>query len=145
MHWRGERTLVRVATSIRLGIYHLGEMLERHQRLPYLAIAAYNAGETPVSQWREERPELDPDIWIETIPYKETRDYVARVLAFSVIYDWRISGQATPIRSRMLGLHGPQIHHRHFVCPNAAGSRSEERRVGKECVNTCRSRWSPEH
>src|SRR3546814_4572461 len=97
MHWRGERTLLRGATSIRLGSYHLGEMLERHQRLPYLAIAAYNAGETPVSQWREERPELDPDIWIETIPYKETRDYVARVLAFSVIYDWRISGQATPI------------------------------------------------
>src|SRR3546814_6080187 len=28
---------------------------------------------------------------------------------------------------------------------NALGSRSEERRVGKECVSTCRSRWSPEH
>src|SRR3546814_13577766 len=84
-HWRGERTLLRGATSIRLGSYHLGEMLERHQRLPYLAIAAYNAGETPVSQWREERPELDPDIWIETIPYKETSDYVARVLVFSEI------------------------------------------------------------
>src|SRR3546814_14894260 len=66
MHWRGERTLLRGATSIRLGSYHLGEMLERHQRLPYLAIAAYNAGETPVSQWREERPELDPEIWVRS-------------------------------------------------------------------------------
>src|SRR3546814_19229483 len=29
--------------------------------------------------------------------------------------------------------------------PNAAPGRSEERRVGKECVRTCRSRWSPSH
>src|SRR3546814_20656741 len=79
MHWRGERTLLRGATSIRLGSYHLGEMLERHQRLPYLAIAAYNAGATPVSQWREASPELDTDIWIETIPDKATHAYVAHV------------------------------------------------------------------
>lgn len=122
VHWRGERTLLQGATNIRLGSAYLAQMLERHQRLPYLAIAAYNAGETPVSQWREQRPDLDPDIWIETIPYQETRDYVARVLAFSVIYDWRISGQATPISARMLGLHGAEIHHRHFVCPTATGS-----------------------
>src|SRR3546814_18247191 len=31
------------------------------------------------------------------------------------------------------------------VGPSAAGYRSEERRVGKECVSTCRSRWSPYH
>lgn len=122
VHWLGERTLLQGATNIRLGSAHLAQMLERHQQLPYLAIAAYNAGATPVSQWRAERPDLDPDIWIETIPYRETRDYVARVLAFSVIYDWRISGQATPISARMLGLHGPEIHHRHFICPVAAGS-----------------------
>ncbi len=37
---------------------------------------------------------MDPDFWIETISYKETREYVARVLAFSVIYDWRLNGDA---------------------------------------------------
>ena len=120
--WRGERTLLQGATNIRLGSAYLAQMLERHQQLPYVAIAAYNAGATPVARWRTQRPDLDPDIWIETIPYKETREYVARVLAFSVIYDWRIGGQATPVSARMRGLTGPEVHHRHFVCPTAAGS-----------------------
>src|SRR3546814_14337281 len=31
------------------------------------------------------------------------------------------------------------------LSPNPFAARSEERRVGKECVNTCRSRWSPYH
>ena len=44
---------------------------------------------------------LDPDFFIETIPYKETREYVARVLAFSVIYDWRMNGKAAALASRM--------------------------------------------
>src|SRR3546814_10228503 len=44
---------------------------------------------------------------------------------------------APPAREASLPLHGPSdpVHHR----------RSEERRVGKECVSTCRSRWSPYH
>src|SRR3546814_1361219 len=33
----------------------------------------------------------------------------------------------------------------HYAASKAAGERSEERRVGKECVSTCRSRWSPYH
>src|SRR3546814_18150230 len=41
---------------------------------------------------------------------------------------------------------GAQDHLQRFVSRlTAAGSRSEERRVGKECVSTCRSRWSPYH
>ncbi|PIX61747.1 MAG: hypothetical protein COZ47_00240, partial [Lysobacterales bacterium CG_4_10_14_3_um_filter_64_11] len=57
----------------------------------------------------------------ETIPYQETRDYVARVLAFSVIYDWRINGQATAISARLSATPEPRVHHRQFVC-NSAGS-----------------------
>src|SRR3546814_13203401 len=34
---------------------------------------------------------------------------------------------------------------RNFLLPKAPAARSEERRVGKECVSTCRSRWSPDH
>jgi len=119
--WRGERTLLQGSTSIRLGSAYLAQMLERHQQHPYLAIAAYNAGATPVARWRQQRPNLDADIWIETIPYQETRDYVARVLAFSVIYDWRINGQATAISARLSATPEPRVHHRQFVC-NSAGS-----------------------
>src|SRR3546814_15387170 len=36
------------------------------------------------------------------------------------------------------------LHHRRFM-PELREQRSEERRVGKECVSTCRSRWSPYH
>ena len=60
---------------------------------------------------------MDPDFWIETISYKETRDYVARVLAFSVLYDWRLNGDALALSDRMRGrLDGPR---KKFVCPLA--------------------------
>ena len=68
---------------------------------PWLATAAYNAGADPVGRWIDARDSLEPDFFIETIPYKETREYVARVLAFSVIYDWRLHGTAQPLASRL--------------------------------------------
>src|SRR3546814_14699328 len=39
----------------------------------------------------------------------------------------------------------PRIRRKHPLEPADRGQRSEERRVGKECVSTCRSRWSPYH
>ena len=55
----------------------------------------------PVQRWLDQRRDLPADAFIETIPYRETREYVARVLAFSVIYDWRLRGEARPITSRL--------------------------------------------
>jgi soluble lytic murein transglycosylase len=93
-------------------------MLDRFDKLPYMAIAAYNAGPTPIGRWREARSQLDPDFFIETIPYKETRDYVTRVLAFSVIYDWRLNGTAAPLSARMQGrLVDDPSQRRAFSCP----------------------------
>lgn len=46
---------------------------------PVLAIAAYNAGETAVRQWMERTPAADADLFIESIPYAETRLYVKTV------------------------------------------------------------------
>ena len=40
-------------------------------------------------------------LFIATIPYKETREYVARVMAFTVIYDWRLHGNAQPVSARL--------------------------------------------
>jgi soluble lytic murein transglycosylase len=45
----------------------------------------------------------DPILWIETIPFLETRDYVARVMAFSVIYDWRAKRQPHSLWARLRG------------------------------------------
>ncbi len=87
--------------NIALGTRYLGRMADRFNGSPWLASAAYNAGEAPVGRWLDARGALDPDFFIETIPYKETREYVGRVLAFSVIYDWRINGKAAALASRM--------------------------------------------
>jgi soluble lytic murein transglycosylase len=54
-----------------------------------LALAAYNAGPERVKKWLPEDKSIPADIWIETIPYRETRDYVASVLAYALIYQQR--------------------------------------------------------
>jgi soluble lytic murein transglycosylase len=87
--------------NIRLGTQYLGNMAVRFDGSPWLASAAYNAGPDPVARWIDARDALEPDFFIETIPYKETREYVARVLAFAVIYDWRLNGKALPLASRL--------------------------------------------
>ena len=87
--------------NIRLGTRYLADMALRYGGSPWLASAAYNAGADPVGRWVDARDALEPDFFIETIPYKETREYVARVLAFSVIYDWRLHGNVQPLASRL--------------------------------------------
>ncbi len=60
--------------------------MARHDGNQILATAAYNAGPLRVKAWLKERPKLPADIWIETIPYKETREYVKSVMAYQQIY-----------------------------------------------------------
>ena len=89
------------ALNIQLGTIFLGQMADQYQGSPWLASAAYNAGSAPVGRWLAARGNLEPDFFIETIPYKETREYVARVLAFSVIYDWRMNTTVIPLAPRL--------------------------------------------
>ncbi len=114
--WGGGSSLYNPRINFQLGTAYLRQMLDEHNGYPYRAIAAYNAGPTAVRRWLTERPQLDADLWIETIPYYETRDYVARVLAFSVIYDWRLNKQALPLTDRMLG-RSTSSKRRQFRCP----------------------------
>lgn len=116
MPWRGPGSLYEPETNIVLGTAYLRQMLDKHGA-PHVAIAAYNAGPTPVARWQAERPGLDPDFWIETMNYHETRDYVPRVLAFSVLYDWRLDGEARRLSDRLRGtFDGPR---KPFRCPLA--------------------------
>jgi soluble lytic murein transglycosylase len=114
--WSGGDMLYEPQTNITLGSAYLRQMLDRFDGRTYLAIGAYNAGATPVERWLAQRPRLDPDFWIETVDYKETRDYIMRVLAFSVIYDWRFDGKAVPLSDRMLGRSIPDAQKRRFTC-----------------------------
>jgi soluble lytic murein transglycosylase len=116
--WQGGESLYDAETNIVLGSAYLRQLLDRYGGKPYQVIAGYNAGPAPLSRWMSQRPTMDPEVWIETISYKETRDYVARVLAFSVIYDWRLNGDALPVSERMLGR--TEGKRRQFVCPAPA-------------------------
>ena len=72
--------------NIRLGSFHLAWLVERYQGQTPLAIAAYNAGEHRVDRWIKDANDMPMDVWIERIPFRETRNYVKNVLAFRHVY-----------------------------------------------------------
>ena len=120
LRWRGSHSLYDANLNLQLGTYHLREMIDANDASVIRALAAYNAGPTPTNRWISQRPTLDQDLWIETIPYHETRDYVARVLAFSVIYDWRLNGSATALSDRINGNKQTTVR-RQFSCDQTSG------------------------
>ena len=71
--------------NLHLGAAHLAELLRRYGRVD-AAVAAYNAGPTPVRRWLARDGAADPDRFIELIPYPETRSYVRTVLRNRELY-----------------------------------------------------------
>ncbi|MCZ7686817.1 MAG: lytic transglycosylase domain-containing protein [Sandaracinaceae bacterium] len=65
------------AVNIRLGARVRGQLAERFG-VP-LCFAAFNAGGHRVQAWLEERGEIELDLFVEHIPYNQTRNYVRRV------------------------------------------------------------------
>jgi len=128
LDWRGTSMLLEPQTNIRLGTRYLAQQASRFEGRTWLASAAYNAGPTPVQRWLAQRGALPADVFIETIPYKETREYVTRVEAFSVIYDWRLNGQVRPLSSRLAipggadGPRPPKTGLRQVICPTPAST-----------------------
>ncbi len=68
-------------------------MAERYGGNRVLATAAYNAGPRRVDQWLPDSGEIDARIWIEGIPFRETREYVRRVMTAETIFHWRLTGR----------------------------------------------------
>ncbi len=97
----GTSPLLDPPLNVRLGTRYLAEVGKRFQSSPWLVAAAYNAGPHRVEQWLGARSHLPTDVFIETIPFKETREYVARVLAFTQIYDWRLNGSMRALSERL--------------------------------------------
>jgi soluble lytic murein transglycosylase len=89
----GRATLTDSASNIRLGTMYLRKMFDRFDENQVLATAAYNAGPLNVEAWLPETNQMDARIWIENIPYDETRAYVRRVLAAGTIFHWRLTGK----------------------------------------------------
>lgn len=66
--------------NIRLGAAYLGQLLKQWNGNKQYALGSYNAGARAVAKWKEDRPQLELDEWVEEIPIAETRGYVKRVL-----------------------------------------------------------------
>lgn len=84
--------LLQPDSNIRYGVHYLRQILERLQGNPMLATAAYNAGPNKVLRWLPTRDPLPADVWAETIPYRETRAYVQRIMEYAAIYQRRLGG-----------------------------------------------------
>ena len=92
--------------NIRMGSQYVRDLMDAYDESPVITLSAYNAGPNAAERWLKDRPAMPADIWIELIPYFETRDYVARVLAFTAIYDWRLGKPLRRISSRMPDIGG---------------------------------------
>ena len=95
-HARHTPNLFDAATNIRLGSHYLASIKRRFDGSVPLATAAYNAGPARVNRWLKRQPYREGDLWIASIPFRETRNYVQHVLAYSILYDWR-QGKRHPL------------------------------------------------
>ena len=90
------------AYNVQLGSQYLTEMLQRFGGSYEIALAAYNAGPNRVARWLESigdprTSKIDLVDWIESIPFRETRDYVQRIMEGVVVYRDRLNGQVRTV------------------------------------------------
>jgi len=105
--YSGLNTLTDPGSNIRLGTTYLSQMANRFGGNRVLATAAYNAGPHRVEAWLPETGTLDARVWIENIPFNETRQYVRRVLEAETIFHWRMTRQTRRLSDEMLTVGAP--------------------------------------
>lgn len=76
--------------NITLGAAYLQQLDKRFHHHPILMAAAYNAGPTQVNYWLKNHTPKQIDIWIETLPWRETRNYLKNIIAFYAVYQYRM-------------------------------------------------------
>ncbi|MEO8718692.1 MAG: transglycosylase SLT domain-containing protein [Burkholderiales bacterium] len=93
------KRVAEVETNITLGARYLQHMLERTGH-PVLASTAYNAGLSRALRWQPARA-LEGAIFVEGIPFDETREYVKRVMANTVHYALLLEGRSLSLKQRL--------------------------------------------
>ena len=96
--WQGD--LTNATTNINFGAFYLRYVLDKFDDHEVLATASYNAGPHRIDQWLQDTT-LDADIWIDTIPFTETRRYVRAVLAYAAIYEFQLTGEAKRLSTKL--------------------------------------------
>ena len=97
--WTSSRVLYEPDVNVRYGTSYLKNLLDQFDRNYALSFAGYNAGEHRVERWLPADKPMPADIWIENIPFKETRDYVKTVLANVSIYQNRLNDKLLRVSS----------------------------------------------
>lgn len=101
------KDLITPSINIELGTTYLADVFSSLGDNPVLATAAYNAGPHRVKRWMP-KSTLPADIWVELIPFRETRGYVQRVFTYAAIYDHRLEHRLTRLTERMLPVQGTE-------------------------------------
>ncbi|WP_187360059.1 lytic transglycosylase domain-containing protein [Chitinolyticbacter meiyuanensis] len=89
-------------SNLQMGTFYLSYILERLEKHPVLATAGYNAGPGRARAWQDDQP-IDAAIYIETIPFDETRDYVKKVLGNAQVYRYAFP-KAPALRDRLAAI-----------------------------------------
>ena len=97
--WQSEDSLYNPEVNVRYGAYYFKQLLNGFNGNFALATAAYNAGPNRVKTWLPKDQAVSADIWIETIPFKETRKYVSSVVSYAMIYQHLIQSNAMKIKN----------------------------------------------
>jgi soluble lytic murein transglycosylase len=93
--------VAQVDLNTQFGAYYFKYWHERLDKMPALAAAAYNAGPSRAQAWRPLVVPLEGAIWVETIPFNETRDYVKKVLANTMLYAQALGRPYVPLSTRL--------------------------------------------
>jgi soluble lytic murein transglycosylase len=97
--------LIRPEVNAALGAFYLRHVLDGFKGNPVLAAAAYNAGPGRARKWRDTKP-IEGAIYVETIPFAETRQYVKKVMANAVYYAAVSGGEPRSLKSRLGTIEG---------------------------------------
>ncbi len=103
-HYPTKQDLVNPSLNIELGTAYLKNLHGFMQNNPVLATASYNAGPGRIKQWMPAK-NMAADIWIENIPFEETRDYVQNIITYTGIYR-TILGKAVNLENMLPEISG---------------------------------------
>ncbi|HET9269876.1 MAG TPA: transglycosylase SLT domain-containing protein, partial [Vicinamibacterales bacterium] len=78
-------------TNVKIGTQYFRDLIDRYGGA-HFALASYNAGESRVDRWTDERPGLPQDEFIDDIPFPETQTYVKRILGTAEDYRYLYGG-----------------------------------------------------
>lgn len=86
----GNQALLNARTNVQAGTRYMASLFRQFKGNLLLATAGYNAGPHRSISWQHPTEAIPGDLWIETVPIQETRDYVKNIMTYQAIYRWHL-------------------------------------------------------